>query len=101
MAAAAAMAKADFIGDRYRLIICEKCGKCEKCEDGFCADFAGLERFVGASGPDAPTAHHRTKGLRKSSSGMVRKGRGWMVGAQHVAPVHGYPQQFEIMVGLD
>jgi len=38
-AVAAAMAKADFIGDRYRLIMCEKC---EKCEDGFCANFAFL-----------------------------------------------------------
>ena len=26
--------------DKYKLIICEKCGKCEKCGEGFCADFA-------------------------------------------------------------
>jgi len=46
MATAMAMAKADFIGDCYRLIMCEKCGKCEKCENGFCANFAFWETLT-------------------------------------------------------
>ncbi|MBZ0279567.1 MAG: hypothetical protein K8L97_02420 [Anaerolineae bacterium] len=44
MAAAMAMAKVDFVGDCYRLIICEKCGKCGKCETDFCAYFAFWEK---------------------------------------------------------
>jgi len=46
-AVAMAMAKVDFIGDCYRLIICEKCGT---CGERFCANFAFWEALVRCGG---------------------------------------------------
>ncbi len=63
------------LSDKYRFIICEKCGKCEKCGEGFCADFARWETLT----PLAATlrqAQSAARPLPHPASGRFRTGEG-------------------------
>jgi len=65
MAMAMAMAKSDFIGDCYRLIICEKYG------EGFCADFAFWETLTPS--PSAFASGRGEQDWRRQCHGVCRR----------------------------